>query len=304
MNTRALVMLGVAVGLGGVAVVLARSVIQAPAPQVPVAAAPAPELPNVVVAKGALAFGKKLTASDLKIVPWPADAVPAGAFSSVDQLTADGGRVVLRALEPGEPVLPNKISGPGGRATLSTLIAGEMRAVTIRVNDVNGVAGFVLPGDRVDVMMTRDRDPENPVNAIILQNVKVLGVDQEISERKDTPIVARAVTVEVTPEEAQKLTLGSTVGSLSLALRHHTDGDAPAARPVGLSDLVAPPSAPLSDAPAAVAAAPAYTVRVVRGTAQEEVSVSRDPGVHSLARRTAPKPTTQPAPQEVTQRPQ
>jgi Flp pilus assembly protein RcpC/CpaB/SAF domain len=110
---------------------------------------------TVVVAKEPLRFGTELTAAMLKEVPWPADALPSGAYSKISDVLHGGRRVVLTAIEKDEPVLPLKITGPGERATLSALVHKGMKAVTIRVNDVEGVGGFVLPGDRVDVVLTR-----------------------------------------------------------------------------------------------------------------------------------------------------
>ena len=112
---------------------------------------------TVVVAKTKLQYGAILRREHLREVPWPSAVVPNGAFSSTNELiNADDQRIVLRTIEVDEPVLPNKVTGFGGRASLSAIIAKDMRATTIRVNDVNGVAGFVLPGDRVDIIITRD----------------------------------------------------------------------------------------------------------------------------------------------------
>ncbi|HYD66413.1 Flp pilus assembly protein CpaB [Azospirillum sp.] len=267
MNTRALVMLGLAVGLGGLAVVTARSLIQPP--PVPVAAKPEPpKHATVVVAASALPFGKPLTAADLREAPWPLDGVPPGAFSSIAEVTRDGPRVVLGALTPGEPVLTGKLSAPGARAALSMLVAADKRAMTVRVNDVNGVAGFVLPGDRVDLLLTRQTDPKFPVTDLLLQNIKVLAVDQQVEDRKEMAILARAVTLEVTPEEGQKLTLGATIGSLSLSLRNLADGAAADPRTIGLADL----GGGLPDG--AVAEVPPNIVRVVRGAKVEDVQVA------------------------------
>src|SRR6202158_4521498 len=113
---------------------------------------------TIVVASKPLRFGAELGAMSLREVPWPDEAVPAGAFSKITDLTASGRRVVLTAIETNEPILSSKITGSGQRATLSAMLADGMKAVTIRVNDVEGVAGFVLPGDRVDVVLTRHQE--------------------------------------------------------------------------------------------------------------------------------------------------
>jgi pilus assembly protein CpaB len=113
---------------------------------------------TIVVASKPLRFGSELNAISLREVPWPQEAVPAGAFGRIADLTANGRRVVLAPIEANEPILASKITGSGQRATLSAMLQDGMKAVTIRVNDVEGVAGFVLPGDRVDVMLTRQQD--------------------------------------------------------------------------------------------------------------------------------------------------
>ena len=144
-----------------------------------------------------------------------------------------GRRVVLTAIEANEPMLSSKITGPGQRATLSAVIADGMRAVTIRVNDVDGVAGFVLPGDRVDVALTRQADKNN-TNDVVLQNIKVLAIDQTADERTDKPSIARAVTLEVDSTDAQKLALAvdgrNTVADAAPGRRSksggHAQGDA------------------------------------------------------------------------------
>src|SRR5580700_6912252 len=114
---------------------------------------PAPER-TIVVANRPLRFGDELNTLALREVPWPQDALPAGAFSRIADLTAVK-RVVLMPIDVNEAVLASKITGPGQRATLSAVLADGMKAVTVRVNDVGGVAGFVLPGDHVDVLLTR-----------------------------------------------------------------------------------------------------------------------------------------------------
>ena len=117
---------------------------------------------TVVVAKQPLRFGTELNASMLQEVPWPSDSLPAGAFAKIDDIMSGGRRVVLAAIEANEPVLALKITGAGQRATLSALVKPGMKAVTIRVNDVEGVGGFVLPGDHVDVVLTRSSKRDRP----------------------------------------------------------------------------------------------------------------------------------------------
>lgn len=171
------------------------------------------------------------------------------------------------------PAPPAPPPAPPVRATLSSLIGEDRRAITIRVNDVLGVGGFVLPGDRVDILLTRAAVNETPATDVLLQNVRVLGIDQEASDKKDTPMVARAVTIEVTPEEAQRITLGTQVGTLSLALRNAADGASAKVRTISLHDLH-PEAAPIR---ARIGEA-GTQVRVLRGIASAETRVVPEHG--------------------------
>jgi len=156
---------------------------------------------TIVVASKSPRFGAELSSMSLREIPWPEVAVPAGAFNkTADLLNSSSRRIVLTAIEENEPILASKITGPGQRATLSAALQEGMRAVTARVNDVEGVPGFVLPGDRVDVALTRQKDSNGKDRAsteVVLQNTRVLAIDQTADERNDKPSVARAVTLEV-----------------------------------------------------------------------------------------------------------
>jgi len=177
----------------------------------------------VVVAARPIEFGHALTPDALRLQAWPADAVPEGAFTQIEALTGGEQRVAIRAIAANEPILTSRISGEGGRATLSAQIAEGHRAVAIRVNDVVGVAGFVLPGDVVDVLLTRTEgsgyNNQQMRTDLLIESVRVLAVDQTASESTNDPQVARAVTIEVTPEDSQKIALASEIGTLSLSLR-------------------------------------------------------------------------------------
>ena len=300
MRARAFIMLGVAAVMGVAAVFLARGWIETQmAARQPVAvaapAAPALEVTTVVVARSPLRFGNRIGSQHVKEVDWPASAVPPGAFTSIEEfLGEEGERVVLQAMEENEPVLASKVTGGGERASLSAIIEPGMRAVTIRVNDVLGVAGFVLPGDRVDIMLTRELD-ESPVTDVLLQNVKVLGIDQDANEKRNEPGVARSITLEVSTVQAQKLTLASRVGSLSLTLRNVANVETEQVRRINLNDLnvveainSADPTAPavkkrvgakkktLAKAPvaAAVEVDPYAKIGITRGLARREYNVT------------------------------
>ncbi|HVV61396.1 MAG TPA: Flp pilus assembly protein CpaB [Pseudolabrys sp.] len=192
---------------------------------------------TIVVAKQPLRFGTELTAAMLEEIPWPKGALPSGAFSKVSDLLGGGRRVVLAAIEPNEPVLALKVTGPGQRATLSALVRPGMKAVTIRVNDVEGVGGFVLPGDRVDVVLTRQIDKGQASTEVVLQDARVLAVDQSADERTAKATVAKSVTLEVGTVDAQKVWLASSVGSLSLLLRKAGEVKQEKTRKITLKDL-------------------------------------------------------------------
>ncbi|WP_237152055.1 Flp pilus assembly protein CpaB [Oryzibacter oryziterrae] len=198
------------------------------------AARPEITFATLVVAAEPLRFGSELTRRQLKEIPWPSSDLPIGAFATIDDLLRDGGRTVLFPLEASEPILSAKVTGPGERAALSRLIGAGNRAVTLKVNDVAGVGGFVLPGDHVDVVLTGKDRAE-----VILQDVRILSIDQSADERTNEPKVARTVTVEANPENAQKLVLAQDVGSLSLVLRRAGEVASASVQPITSTDLSA-----------------------------------------------------------------
>jgi len=197
------------------------------------------ETTDVVVAAMPLYFGNTIRHEHLKIIKWPAGTLPQGTFNSFDQIVGDEDepRHALRTIEPDEPILHSKVSGFGERVSLSSLIPDGMRAITIRVNDVKGVAGFIMPGDRVDILLTRPYGKKDFINNVLIQNVKVLGIDQDANEDRDQPTVVRAVTLQTTPIQSQKLTLAEQMGHLSLALRGVTNVDIADTRTIRVSDL-------------------------------------------------------------------
>lgn len=187
--------------------------------------------------------GSVLDPEEIRLVRWPKDSVPSGAFYDVDSIfkgaKGKGDRVALTALARGEPLLRSKVSGLGARPIMSSLVSEGMRAVSIKIDDVSGVAGFILPGDHVDILLTHSvgGGNNNMVADVILQDIKVLGIDQLASTEADKPVVGRTATVEVTPEQAGKLVLAQQAGKLSLALRNpSTASDAEVAR-IDVKDL-------------------------------------------------------------------
>jgi pilus assembly protein CpaB len=217
---------------------------------------------TIVVAAKPLRYGMEIKADSLREIPWSQDAVPKGAFNSIQEILSGGKRVVLAPIEANEPVLALKVTGAGQRATLSSLVQDGMKAVTVRVNDVEGVGGFVLPGDRVDVVLTRQSEKDKASTEIVLQNARVLAVDQSADVSADKPTVAKAVTLEVSTAEAQRVWLASSVGNLSLLLRKAGETSAESTKRITLSDLDGQ-------------AAKTDTKRVVvtRGLAKQEYSV-------------------------------
>jgi len=225
---------------------------------------------TIVVASKPLRFGAELNAGMLREQPWPAQAMPAGAFNKIADVLSGGRRVVLAAIETNEPVLALKITGPGQPATLAALVTPGMKAVTIRVDDVKGVAGFVLPGDHVDVLLTRQIDKGQAIAEVVLQNTRVLAIDQIADERDVKAKVARSVTLEANTVEAQKLWLASSVGNLSLLLRNAGETAETKTRTITLKDLGA--SVAAGEKPMTV------TVAVTRATAKQEYTVPVEVG--------------------------
>jgi pilus assembly protein CpaB len=214
-------------------------------------------------------------------------AAPTGAFRSLEEVVGDGRRVALTPILPNEPILAGRISGPGGRATLAGVIRPGMRASTIRVDDVMGVAGFVLPGDFVDVLLTRPDGADREVmrTDLLLQGVRILAVDQLADQAKDSPVVAKAATIEVTPAQAQKLALAGQVGTLALALRSAAEplatggavasairtSDLGGAQPRGFAPAAAAPIRIARRAPA-----PGPSIQIWRGSEASSVAVRRE----------------------------
>jgi pilus assembly protein CpaB len=247
MRLGTIVMFVLALVFGGGAVIFANawlsSQVPAPGVQQQVAAQAPIETQTIVVAAKDLSFGEALTVEKLKEIPWARSDVPEGAFSKIAELTADGRRVSLTSISSNETILKWKISGAGGRASLSTTVTEGMRAVAVRVDDVVGVGGFVQPGDRVDLLYTRSANgDQSATNDVIVQNVRVLAIDQVADEKNEKPVVARVVTVEVQTVDAQKVALAQTTGSIMLSLRSAGSLDNAVPQRVVEQELVSNPS--------------------------------------------------------------
>jgi pilus assembly protein CpaB len=243
-RTSTFVMIGFAVLFGLLAVFLAQIWLNNQADErlksIEAQRKAAPPARTIVVAGKPLRFGDELNASALREIPWPDNAPPAGAFGKIAEVTS-AKRIVLMPIDTNEAILASKITGPGQRATLSAMLDPGMKAITVRVNDVEGVAGFILPGDRVDVLLTRTGEKNNAVNDVVLQNVRVLGIDQLADQRAEKPAVVKAVTIEVDPTDGQKVALAATVGTLSLLLRKAGEVTESDTRRVTAHDLITTP---------------------------------------------------------------
>ncbi|MEP3049787.1 MAG: Flp pilus assembly protein CpaB [Erythrobacter sp.] len=223
MGSRNLLIIGGAVLLGLVAVFLVNRYFSGYEEQQERTAQEL-QLGRIVVASQDMAFGTPVTTTNIRLANWPTNSMPAGAFTSIEDAMR-GGRVALRPIVAGEPVLTAKVSGEGGRASLASLLPDDFRAVSIPVNEVAGVGGFVSAGDVVDVMLTRQIPGDgagatDKMTTIILENVQVLAIDQTADANETDPTIGSTATLQTDLYGAQKLALATQVGNLSLALRN------------------------------------------------------------------------------------
>ena len=226
----------------------------------------APQEVAVVVAAEPLPYGVKLERKHLALAKMPANVAPVGAFTSIEALLAadQGPPVVLVPMSVREPILPPKVSGPGARKSVAAQITPGMRAFTIRVTDIASVGGHALPGDRVDVLLTRNLSQDDNVQRlasdVVLQNVRLLGMDLNADPTSIEARVPATATLEVSVEDAQRLALAADLGALSLALRRSGSSEVGHIRRVAGAELGAglplPPGVMMrASAPAAPAAA-------------------------------------------------
>jgi len=260
---RIFIVLFLALGLGGTFALATYRYIQ----NRPVEKVSLPTTP-VVVAGADLALGAELRKEDLRMIAWPSDAVPAGSFNDPKDLI---GRGLIQSMVQNEAVLPAKLAPVGSGAGLPPVIPEGKRAVSVRVNDVVGVAGYVLPGTHVDVLATISPTNQDTdmTSKVVLTNVLVLAsgtkIEQDVENNK--PISVSVVTLMVDPLEAERLTLASTEGKIQLALRNPLDKTAPPTPGIQPPVLLGYQGARRPVAPSRVAAAPPPppTVEVIRG---------------------------------------
>lgn len=194
---------------------------------------------KVAVASAPLAYGTDITPDKVRFVDYPNSSIPPGAFVNATQLIPPGKkRIALQSIALNEPILPDKISGIGEGASIAALLPDGMRAASVRINDVSGVAGFVQPNDSVDVLITRSVPGDNgQATDVLLQNVRVIAIDQTAKNADGSPKVGRSATLEVNPLDAQKLALAQEVGTMSLVLRKPGEQNNPVVETVSMSDL-------------------------------------------------------------------
>ena len=270
-NKRAYVMISLSLVMGMVAAWMASNWIQGTVQDQDSGM----EMASVVAADLAIPFGTRVESRHLKVLEMPADYVPPGSFSSVEEVID---RVTVQPIVSGEILMKARFVNADDGSTLAPLIAKKMRAVTVRVDDVIGLAGFLLPGNRVDVVSARMERNQRAVSETILRHIKVLAVDQTAATEKNEPVIVRAVTLEVSPDDAEVLVKATEEGSIQLTLRNPLDDE---------DEIVAeePPPAPKAEPAPQPVAAPAprrvappptrdFPVTIIRGTAVSETKAS------------------------------
>src|SRR5580698_6099354 len=233
---------------------------------------------HVVVAASALPLGTRVDASNLKLIAWPAGQSVAGMFTSIDQCA---NRALITAVAANEMILDPKLAPKEAGAGLPATIPEGMRAMSVAVNDVIGVAGFVTPGTKVDVLVTgklsgANRNEEDTITRTILENISVLAAGQKIEQdREGKPQTVPVITLLVSPEDAGRLAMASTEGKIQLALRNTVDTQRVGPPSILEANLFAgaAPAAPKHTAPAKVAAPPTpaspYVIEVITGNKRE-----------------------------------
>ncbi len=238
---------------------------------------------GIVVARSEIPLGSKIRADEVAVAPWPKNGYPEDAFLDPKDVV---GKIARREFVRGEPIVGRKlIAGQGGEGILSLKIPSGMRAFTVRVNDVVGVGGFIVPDARVDVVVTTTAGKAGQeVSKIVLENIRVLAVGpvvEQAAEKERKPSLANTVTLAVTPEDAEKLALASNDGTIQLVLRSFADSAKVATTGITKSTLLSgvaaarvEPEAKPKREPRARRKAPAparrHVVEVIRGNKRSE----------------------------------
>ena len=233
----------IGIGLAGAAVYMAKDFIgqqQAQLAEAEAAKSAIVPTKDVFVVNKQLRYGQRLTKEDVTTVRWPEAGIPEGAFASEEELFPKGDelRSVLRTMEPGEAVMSMKVTEPGQMAGVASRLAKGMRAFAINTDVTSGVSGFLRPGDRVDVYWTGAVGNSQVVTKLIQTNVLIIAIDQSADEDRNSPIVARTVTVELTPQNVAALAQAQSAGRLSLSLLGVEDTTVSEAVEVDLRDVL------------------------------------------------------------------
>ena len=286
-NARLALVLAVALGAAGVASFVVYRVVSAmPVREVEVASI------EIVAAARPIPVGTIVTKDHVKLVAWPQRSPVAGSFTKIEDVLNRG---AIAELAENEPLTASKLAAAGAGGGLPPTIPEGMRAISVKTNEVVGVAGFVIPGTRVDVLVVvRGGSGQEPTSRAVVSNVQVLTAgsrfDQENAKKEGKPIAATVVTLLVTPTDAERISLAANEGQIMLTLRNPLDVAPTATTGVRMGNLLAAPGAPVEiknvegrrvvkaprPAPAAVAATPApkiYTVEAIRGAKRTEESV-------------------------------
>ncbi|MEO0859852.1 MAG: Flp pilus assembly protein CpaB [Pseudomonadota bacterium] len=248
---------------------------------------------DVYVVRRQLRYGDALRETDVRAIEWPADSLPAGTFSTLEEIFppgVDGQRTILRVMERDEPLLRVKVTEPGEEAGVAATLTAGMRAFSIQVDVNSGVSGFLRPGDRVDVYWSGSIGGQGGVTRLIHPNLPLIAIDQQTDEQRNNPTIARTVTVEASPDIVAKLAQAQATGRLSLAL-------------VGVQDETesAAVTATLREVLGAEETAQRRQPCVVRTRKGAEVVVMQVPcpdqegGALAVAPQPAPQPTAQQA---------
>ena len=237
---------------------------------------PAVQMRQIVVAAGPLPLGTRLTAKDLRTIPWPASAPVANMFSRMEDCT---NRALITTVAENEPILESKLAPVAAGAGLAATIPEGMRALSVAVNEVVAVAGFVTPGAMVDVLATGATSGGGNITRTVLENVRVLAANQRIESRGGKPEGVTVITLLVTPPDAATLAMAASSGKIQLALRNTIDSqtmDIPPVLQASLFGVSAPPLPMMerraSAAPKPVAAPAPYIVDVISGGKRENKS--------------------------------
>ena len=255
---RGLLLIVISLALAIVAAWSARNWVQA---RLKAGVSPADPIQHVVVASMEIPFGTKIEGRHLKVITLPISATVGDHFEKTDDVV---GLIALQKVISGEILLKERFADRNAGSTLAAIVKPDMRAVTVRVDDVIGVAGFLMPSNHVDVVAARMENSRAETRTV-LRDLNVLAVDQTASQDKDQPVVVRAVTLEVTPKQAEVLVKAREEGRIQLTLRNPLDKSSTKDDSDMVADTVAPKS-PIRKAHAAEVRPPSNGVTIIRGT--------------------------------------